>query len=388
MTTDIHHTPKAAILKERISLSLYPIMIRYFSFILALGLGFTVCAQSENLKNEINKIIEYDTDINFEKSPGFIVAVVDGDSTFYASFGHSSRSQLETIRKDDVFEIGSLTKVFSSLLLFEIMEKEGISLSEKINELLPPDYRNPRLENLTLYDLLNHVSGFPRIPEFFGKKQKNTLDPYAFFTKEDLLSYYRDYVPRPYKDRFNYSHVNYALLELILERNSGMSFHDLMTTQIFNPLNMSNSFIDFYEDKNITPGYNRAMRKVKPWSFSSFAGSEGIKSTVEDLSQFVRVNLGLNYPTLYSSIDNQLKITEKTNYNNKIMMASGWHVVDQGKRYNIYTHTGKTSGHTAFLAFVRETKTGVIILTNSAWGVEDLGFLILRMVNYNWKRKV
>jgi CubicO group peptidase (beta-lactamase class C family) len=130
------------------------------------------------------------------------------------------------------------------------------------------------------------------------------------------------------------------------------------------------------------------MRKVKPWSFASFSASEGIKSTAEDLSNFIRLNLGLEYPTLYNSVESQLQIAEKTNYNDKIMMANGWHVVDQGKKYNIYTHTGKTSGHTSFLAFVKETNTGVVILSNSSWGVEDLGFLILRMINYNWKRKV
>ena len=345
-------------------------------------------SQSSNLKNEINKIIEYDTEINFEKTPGFIVAVVDGDSTFYSSFGHSSRSQLESIEKDDIFEIGSVSKVFTSLLWFKFMEEEGLSLQDKVNDLLPEEYSNPRLKNLTIYDLINHTSGFPRIPEYFGKKQKNTLDPYAYFTKDDLSQYYQNFVPSPYREKFNYSHVNYAILELILEINSGKSFHDLMNTEIFTPLNMKNSFIDFFEDKNITPGYNRAMRKVKPWNFSSFAGSEGIKSTAEDLCQIIRVNLGLNYPTLYTAIENQQKISEKTNYNDKIMMANGWHVVDQGKKYDIYTHTGKTSGHTAFLAFVKETKTGVVILSNSSWGVEDLGFLILRMINYNWKRKV
>ena len=364
------------------------IMIKVYTVILSFLLSGTLCAQSENLKNEINKIIEYDTDINFEKTPGFIVAVVDGDSTFYASFGHQSRNELKSIEPNQVFEIGSTSKVFTSLLIFKFIEEGQFSIKDKVNDLLPKEYINPRLEQLTLYDLINHVSGFPRIPEFFGKKQKNTLDPYAYFTKEDLLLYYRDYVPRKNNDKFNYSHVNYALLELILEEYSGLVFHDLIKQHIFDPLDMANSFVDFSEDRTITPGYNRAMRKVKPWSFASFSASEGIKSTAEDLSNFIRLNLGLEYPTLYNSVESQLQIAEKTNYNDKIMMANGWHVVDQGKKYNIYTHTGKTSGHTSFLAFVKETNTGVVILSNSSWGVEDLGFLILRMINYNWKRKV
>ncbi|NNF34842.1 MAG: beta-lactamase family protein [Saprospiraceae bacterium] len=363
-------------------------MIKFYTVIVIFFLTGNICAQADNLKNEINKIIEYDTDINFEKTPGFIVAVVDGDSTFYTSFGHRSRDEPESIERNHLFEIGSTSKVFTSLLIFKYLEEGQFSIKDKVNDLLPQDYINPRLEQLTLYDLINHISGFPRIPEFFGKKQKNTLDPYAYFSKEDLLLYYRDYVPRRNNDKFNYSHVNYALLEIILEEYSGMTFHDLMKQQIFDPLDMKNSFVDFSEDRSITPGYNRAMRKVKPWSFASFSASEGIKSTAEDLSNFVRLNLGLKYPTLYNSVESQLQIVEKTNYNDKIMMANGWHVVDQGKKYNIYTHTGKTSGHTSFLAFVKETKTGVVILSNSSWGVEDLGFLILRMINYNWNRKV
>jgi CubicO group peptidase (beta-lactamase class C family) len=131
----------------------------------------------------------------------------------------------------------------------------------------------------------------------------------------------------------------------------------------------------------ISPGRDRSLASVEPWHFPSFAASEGIKSTAEDLIKYIssifysqttnREMLSLNIPT----------------FNSKLAYSNGWHIMKINKNFKAYISTGNTSGHSSFIGMIPETRTGVVILTNSPYGTKDLGLLVLRLINYNWKRK-
>ena len=177
-----------------------------YNSLIVLGLSFYsfVCfGQNEDLRKQINNIIRYDTELDYKQTPGFIVGVIDGDSTFYLSFGHASKETDNQIDRDDIFEMGSTSKVMTSLLCLVLINEGLFTIDSKINDLLPESSKNPRLENLTLWDLINHNSGFSKIPEYFGKKQKNSLDPYAHFLKTDLLKYYSNYIYQRRKKMFS-----------------------------------------------------------------------------------------------------------------------------------------------------------------------------------------
>jgi beta-lactamase class C len=150
---------------------------------------------------------------------------------------------------------------------------------------------------------------------------------------------------------------------------------------------MNNSFIDFKENRSkvLTPGYDRAMRIAKPWTFNSFKGSEALKSNNEDICKFLKANIN-NSKTKLDTIFMDNFNDHSVSFNDKLFISNGWHII-KIKDKDIVTHSGKTSGHTTFIGFVRETKTGVVISCNSAYGSEDLGMLVLRMINYNWERK-
>ena len=113
-------------------------------------------AQKENLRLEIEKLIYYDTEINHKKTPGFIVGIIDGDSTYTIPFGNSQKNKKALLNEYDIFELGSITKVVTSSLI-SILVAEGIlSYDIPINEYLPEQYRNPRLNRLNLNNLINH----------------------------------------------------------------------------------------------------------------------------------------------------------------------------------------------------------------------------------------
>ncbi|MEM9546019.1 MAG: serine hydrolase domain-containing protein [Bacteroidota bacterium] len=345
-------------------------------------------AQNGDLKVEIERIILHDTDISLDETPGFIIGIVDQDSTYFVEFGSDVKGGKTTLNTQDVFEVGSITKVFTSSLVSVLVHEGHINYEDKINSYLPLELQNPRMDDVTILNLIQHTSGLPVRPYFFGMKEKDPQNPYGYYDKNELLSFYVDFIPKT-KGSFNYAHTNYGLLEIILEYAMQGSYGQLMDRYIFEPLQLQNSFFFFKEqiDDILTPGYDRAGRKTAPWTFASFGASEGLKTNATDLVDFMRVNLGLtNHPYSVIFAENHKKEIE-TNFNASIRTGRGWQIIDHRKGYDIVTHSGKTNGYNAFIAFVKETGTGVIILSNSNIGTRDLGFLILRMINFNWKRK-
>ncbi len=341
--------------------------------------------QSSVLYSEIDKIIRYDTDIDMKKTPGYIIGVFDNDSTYFFSFGTKILKDKVDISKDDIFESGSISKLFTAALI-SILSAEGkIDITETVNKYLPKQYVNPRLSDLTISDLVHHQSGLPRRPLYFGKKEKSLQNPYANYSDKDLLEFYRDYIPD--RKTFEYSHTNYALLEMIIQSISGVAYQDLLNEKIFSPLKMAHTFADFPEEKLslLVPGYDRAQKKVNPWTFASFKGSEAIKTSPNDMITFLKAHVNLTGTYLDTILGNNLNTLAMPGFNESLAIGMGWYNFSKNK-LNVFMHTGNTSGHNAFAAMVRETKTGVVIFSNSSIGTQDLGLQILRLINYNWKR--
>jgi CubicO group peptidase (beta-lactamase class C family) len=349
-----------------------------------------VFTQSTELRKEINKLISYDTDIDLKSNPGFMIGVIDNDSTFFFRYGATVDNEGETYDEQSVFEIGGLTKVFTAGLL-EVLAKEGhIKYTDRVNSYLPEDQRNPRMKDLTIYHLAMHLSGFPKRPTLFGKKEKERNNPYKYYTKADLIKFYTQYVPNKDEyEKFKFAHTNYALIEYVLEQKMQSSFEVILKEHLLSKLDLSKTYLDPTELRatELSTGYNRAGIDASPWVFQSFGGSEGLKSNVKELSEYVRANMGISHTELDKTLPATHEIQLSSTYDKNIHLGKAWHIIDTKSDYDIRMHTGTTGGHKAFVAFVDETKTGVVLLSNSSLGTEDLGMLILRMINHNWKRK-
>jgi CubicO group peptidase (beta-lactamase class C family) len=344
-------------------------------------------AQSENLKAEIEKIIFYDTEIADRDIPGFIVGIVDGDSTYHIGFGTCKKGSNQLPDANTQFEIGGLTKIFTSFLVHILTEKYGINLHSPLNNYLDSNYLNKTLENITLKSLLTHTSGLPKLPNDLGSKETDLHNRYANYTKQDLLKYCQNLTKSDHFGEFIYSHINYALLEIVIENITGLSLEMAMQKYILNPYNLLNTSLKNpgEENKQLAQGYNKAGVETHTWSFQSFSGSEGLISTSGDLTTILSAWLngtGKDAVVFNQSLVPFIKIPDTK----KTYVADAWHLF-KNKKYNIYLHSGKTSGYAAFMAFVKETKTGVVLLTNSTHPMDGLGMLILRMINNNWKRK-
>lgn len=344
----------------------------------------------EDIKNEIDKIIFHDTEITFDKIPGFVIGVIFQDSVFVYSYGSTTRDSLKPPNKETIFEIGGLSKVFTASLVNVLVEESIMNYDSTFNHYLPSEFQNEKASAITIKELVIHTSGLPKLPLEFGIKQNETNNPYANYTKGDLLNFYKDYAPEKEKHgKYHYSTLNYALLEVAIEYATKQSFEAVLKEKIFAPLDMQNSCISINKNQisQLTSGYTIAGRAVPIWQFQSFAASEGVKSTTDDLLKFLACNLGQTHKNLASNFAQTHLQTIETELNKNAYMGKGWHIVKIKKYYDPVLHAGSTSGQRAFMGFVKETQTAVVLLSNSEYSTDGLGYLVLRLLNNNWKKR-
>ena len=356
-----------------------------------LNLKDGISQSREQLKEEIDKVIYFETEINYDNIPGFTIGVILKDSTFVYNFGKPSKNKTNELTSAAHFEIGSVTKVFTSSLISVLADEGLMSFDDPFNSYLPANFQNNRLKEMTIRDLVQHTAGFPRMPVDFGTHEKELNNPYAYYSKEALMEFYKKFRPIPLgkKDsEYNYSNVNYALLEIAIENATGKSYSEVLKEKILEPSEMLNTFSPSHlgMDSLLIQGYSRTGSEAMPWKFQSFTASQGLRSNVDDLLTFLKMQMDLK-KTPYDSLFN-LNTTRaiNTGHSKNAFMGNGWHIIQLKKYYDVILHSGSTAGHRAFIGFVKETQTGVVILSNSEHATSGLGYLILRLINFNWKK--
>lgn len=375
----------------------------HFLFLPIFMSAFSLMAQNkEQLKEEIAKVIHFDTEITHDKIPGYVIGIIVGDSVYTYGYGQKAKDNPVIPDENTLFEIGSVTKLFTASLAGLLADEGIISHDGILNNYLPRKYRNSNLNHVTIASLLTHTSGLPKMPTPFGIYEEETDNPYAHYSKDLLLDFYKNFKPeqtinvnkkgknrkKPKVD-YIYSHLNYGLLEIAMEEATGQSFEALLKSRIFNRLGMEHSCTSFpsaEEAALLTTGYGRNGALAAPWDFASFSGSQGMKSTTSDLIRFLQIHMKNPSDTLSLSLYNNTLPAVHTGLTENGAMGYGWHILHQKKYYDIMLHAGSTGGHRAFIGFIRETKTGVVVLSNSENGMSGLGYLLLRLINFNWKK--
>lgn len=354
---------------------------RLFSAIVAILLPVIICLGQETnpLRTELLKIIQRDTDISFDDVPGFIINIVDGDSIFsegFGTFGNMDPDSLQNL----VFELGGLSKVFTVHIAERLIEEGKLTYESLLTSYFQDHSLHSSLSKVTLGDLVWHTSGFPQFPENESEDPNKPI--YQHYQPKDLLNYLKK--PQSQRRGYSYSHLNYVILQWCLERASGMTYQELLARYMISSWTSRQTSIASKDKLNTTPGFDRAGREAPASRFEYFFASEGILSSAGDLTRMMHYYLS-------SSEGQQLlkrmsQPVKKIPGGRKSMVAHGWHLFKNKKYHDIYLHSGRTIGHAASIHFISETKTAVILLTNSPGRLYGLGTLVLRMINNNWKR--
>ncbi|MGB5875521.1 MAG: serine hydrolase [Bacteroidota bacterium] len=311
------------------------------------------------------------------RNTGIVVGVIDAAATRYYGYGQISRSSRRTPDERTVFEIGSITKVFTALLLADMAGKNEVSLNDPIRQYLPESVTVPRRKerSVRLVHLATHTSGLPRMPK--DTTPFNIDNPFADCTVDDMYDFISGYVlPRDIGQHYEYSNLGSGLLGHILALRGGRTYEDLLKTHIIDVIGLPDTRITPTTGMNLrlATGYHEGF-EAQNLDVQALEGAVALRSTARDMLHFLGANLGLIRTPLYDA----MQATHKPRFQQgarEMQVALGWHILVKGERAMVW-HDGATRGYRSFVAFDRESRRGVVVLTNSARSVNDLGFHLL-----------
>jgi serine-type D-Ala-D-Ala carboxypeptidase/endopeptidase len=308
---------------------------------------------------------------------GMIVGVVDSEGASYYAFGSPAEDSKDKITKDTVFEIGSISKVFTSILLAQMVEDGNVSLDDPIDAFLPEGVKAPAFkgDKITLRSLAMHKSGLPRIPD--NMAPSDTGDPYADYRDKQLYAFLNDFVPeRAMGAKYEYSNLGAGLLGHLLSRRGEQSYEKLVISRICKPLEMNDTCITLSAEQRarFAKGY-ADDQQTSPWTFDCLAGCGAIRSTAADMVKFLEANMGLRKTALAPALRRTCDHFEETGEKD-LRIGLGWHVFNKYGS-DIIWHNGGTGGFRSWCGFRPDTKVGVVVLSNSSHSVDEIGLHIL-----------
>jgi len=295
---------------------------------------------------------------------GATIGLIDRGKIQFFSYGKMSADGNEPVSEDTLFEIGSISKVFTTLALMDMVHNGEVQLDDPI-EMYLPGVKVPEKEGqkITLRHLATHTSGLPRLPD--NLVMKNPKNPYAEYSEEDLYEFLNHYtLPRAPGEQVEYSNVGMGLLGHILSLKAGNSYEPLISDRILKKLHMENTGVSLTPEMQSQFATGHHLGKcVDHWDFlPCLAGCGGIRSNVRDMTQFLAANMGLiNSPLtdlLKQCHEKQQSVTAK------LQLGLGWWLTMPGE-VELIGHDGGTGGFISFLGFNPKTQRGMVILTNS-----------------------
>ncbi len=334
----------------------------------------TACQAQTPLSEEVKANIKLRVDNGM--NTGIVVGLIDTKGTSYFSYGVKSLDTKEIVDEYSIFEIGSITKTFTGILLAESILKNEMKLDDPLQLYLPQGVLAPTRngESIKLVHMANHTSSLPRMPSNFNPS--NPANPFADYSEKQLYEFLESYeLPRDIGSQYEYSNYAMGLLGHILAAKQESTYEELLIERIAKPLGLKDTRIALTSSmkKNLAMGHSGGV-EVENWDIPTLAGAGAIRSNAVDMLNYLVVNMGIEKSSLYSAM-------QLTHQNSRIegtspIVGLGWHtmVFDD---LEIVWHNGGTGGYRTFAGFIKGGDKGVVVLSNSNAGVDDIGIHIL-----------
>ncbi len=291
---------------------------------------------------------------------GIVVGIIEPAGQRVVAYGKSGTRR--PLDGDTIFQIGSVTKTFTTLLLADMVQRGEVKLDDPAAKYVPPGVSMPeRGRPITLLDLATHMSGLPSMPANFPLEGKPT--PYEAYTVEELHQFLSSYeLTREPGVKWQYSNLGVALLGRLLAYRMGMEYEALLKERVLNPLALHSTAIRLTrgQSRRLAPGHDRDLQLVAPWEMRTLPASGSLRSTTNDLLNFIgayiRHDSSLNAAMAY-----QLSIRQSADSR---VQALGWSI-RKIEGIEIVGHDGGKEGYRSGVVFDPKTRTGVVVLANS-----------------------
>lgn len=312
-----------------------------------------------------------------KRAVGIVLATLEkGKTPVIATAGTSGSAT--PLDGNSVFEIGSVTKVFTTALLADMVRRHEVSLDDPISKYLPSTVRVPSRggKQITLGDLATQSSGLPRLPT--NLNPGNMTNPYADYTVQMMYDFLSGYeLPRDIGSKFEYSNLGVGLLGHVLALRAKKSYEALLTERILLPLGMRDTRIVLTPamKSRLAVGHDDLGKPVANWDLPTLAGAGALRSTVNDMVKFLAANFdSTTGPVSLALAHAHGPFRDTGNPGMRIGLA--WMTLSSFGAPLVW-HNGQTGGYHSFLGYDPANARGVVILTNSSNNIDDIGFHIL-----------
>lgn len=284
-----------------------------------------------------------------------------------------------TAKPDSVFEIGSISKTFTALILAQMVQQQKVRLDEPVRDLLPPNtVAKPDGPEITLLDLSDQHSGLPRMPDNFAPS--NPQNPYADYNAKLLYAYIAKHgVALPPKPQFEYSNLGVGLLGQALADRAGVPYPELLHQQVTGPLGMNETVIAIPPalQSRFIQGYTPNHQPAHAWDLDALAGAGAIRSTANDMLTYLEAQLHPDHlpaSTLATPNGKTLPAAIAQTHVIHADVGQGQHIALNWFRHDdtgTYWHNGGTGGYSSYAAFNPQQDYAIIVLNNTGPGPDD-----------------
>ncbi len=327
----------------------------YILFVFLTGYQFTFGQSRAEKVEQISKEIH-------DKYPNTAISIglIDSGKQYFLNYGKIKRDSEVDVDENTIYEIGSITKLFTANLIAQAQDEGKLKIADFIDDYIPKNYKlSDNIKNkLKIADLASHQSGLPDLDfkELMEINPKQPLD----ITKESICSVFNDSTKLIDYGCYRYSNINYILLGLILENIYHQDYWTIVKEKILVPTKMNNTFTTADDIKNKVVGYDINGNVQDYFNWNSLSAPAGLlKSSTSDMTKFLNVILYGN-----GKVSKTTAITEKTFFKNtRSEICFGQEVERNGDDFFFYKN-GDTFACSSIIAYDNETDWGMIIIIN------------------------
>jgi len=313
---------------------------------------------------------------------GIVVGMIGPQGRRVVSHGHPSQGDPRPLDGDTVFEIGSVGKVFTALLLADAVRKGEVAFTDPVAGYLPAGVKIPQRNGraVTLLDLVTHTSGLPFMPDAVPVYNDPAAAKYGAAQLYQFLARYQ--LTRDPGADWDYSNLGYWLLGQALESRLGMGYESLLQARVFGSLKLKSTAVSLSPKlkAKLAVGHDALLQPAPLGpSLSVYAAMPeagvGTVSSVNDLLTFLSVAMGYETSPMASSM--ALMLSERRPIGGGSEQAVGWVVLGKGDD-QLVMHDGATWGYNSYVAWDPKRRVGVVVLSNQLANIGDIAQHLLR----------
>jgi CubicO group peptidase (beta-lactamase class C family) len=322
--------------------------------------------------------------VGARENVGMIAVIVDNGRTRMTTHGSSGAPNL-ALDGDTVFEIMWITKVLTSLVLVDMVARGEVAFDDPVTAYLPASATlNERGRPITLIDLATYTSGLPNMPGNLPPNWWATPDPLADYTEAELYEFLSSHVPE-YEPGAHYAYANlgFGLLGNALAHRAGTTYEELLIERVCDPLGLDHTRITLTADmrEHLAQGHSLDGKPTPIWNFPALPGAGTVRTSVKDLTVFLRACMGLEQTPLSASLA-RLQETRRPTGLAGTDAALGW-FVSSDENEEIVWKSGLSGGCNTYIGYSTRNPRGALVFSNFLWQPLDQGTIDLgvRLIN-------